>query len=129
MGREMPEMSKETLERLSLLQDRLGHLHKLLHKYYTQNLHHLEEKAAHYGVVEVPIALQNQIKETRSKIKGLEDEIEQVECSITEIKRTVYYENNYARKNHANNMFYSRFNKNRTRRLWSVWYRDHFTSR
>jgi hypothetical protein len=109
MGREMPEMSKETLERLSLLQDRLRHLHKLLHKYYTQNLHHLEEKAVHYGVVEMPIALQNQIKETRSKIKGLEDEIEQVECSITEIKRTVEREGEEKQTREEEKALLSRF--------------------
>jgi hypothetical protein len=68
MSREMPEMSEQTLQRLSLLQNRLGHLHKLLHKYYTQNLHRLEEKAASYGVVDVPLALQSGIEETRSKI-------------------------------------------------------------
>jgi len=89
MSGEMPEMSEETLQRLSLLKDRLEHLHKLLHQYYVQNLHRLEEKAASYGVMDVPIALQNQIEETRSKIKELEDEIEQVEHSITEIKKLV----------------------------------------
>jgi hypothetical protein len=109
MSGEMPEMSAETLQRLSLLKDRLGHLHKLLHHYYTQNLHRLEEKAVSYGVMDVPIALQNQIEETRSKIKELEDEIEQVEHSITEIKKTVKREGEERQAREEEKALLSRF--------------------
>lgn len=109
MSHEMPEMSAETLRKLSLLQDRLGHLHKLLHKYYTQNLHQLEEKAAQYGVVDVPIALQNQIEETRSKIRELEDEIKQVEHSITEIRKVVKKEGEERQTREEEKALLSRF--------------------
>jgi hypothetical protein len=109
MDREIPEMSEETLQRLSLLKDRLGHLHKLLHKYYTQSLHRLEEKAASYGVMDVPLVLQNQIEETRSKIKELEDEIKQVERSITEIKEMVRREGKEKQTREEEKALLSRF--------------------
>jgi hypothetical protein len=87
MDHEIPRKSGEVLEslhpKLPVLNYRLESRYEL-QLCHVQNLHELEMKAAKFGV-DVPIALSNQIRDTRSTIKELEGEIKQLELSIAQV--------------------------------------------
>jgi hypothetical protein len=92
MNSEFPELNDETLEslhpKLSLLNYRLEGRYVLCLR-QEGILRQLEERAAHFGPLDVPIALQTQIKKIKGTIKELEDEIEQIEHSIAQIIKEI----------------------------------------